>query len=52
LGAHLAGQEVRAAIGGLLPYLDRLELTDAALQRNPTALLNGWQRVELAWTPK
>jgi cytochrome P450 len=49
LGAHLAGQEVRAAIGGLLPYLDHLELTDAPLQRNPTALLNGWQRVELAW---
>ncbi|WP_313861605.1 cytochrome P450 [Mycobacterium sp.] len=49
LGAHLAGQEVRAAIGGLLPHLDRLELTDAPLQRNPTALLNGWQRVELAW---
>jgi cytochrome P450 len=49
LGAHLAGQEVRAAIGGLLPYLDHLELTDAPLQRNPTALLNGWQKVELAW---
>jgi cytochrome P450 len=49
LGAHLAGQEVRAAIGGLLPYLDDLELTGAPLQRNPTALLNGWQRVELAW---
>jgi cytochrome P450 len=49
LGAHLAGQEVRAAIGGLLPHLDRLKLTDAPLQRNPTALLNGWQRVELAW---
>ena len=39
LGAHLAGQEVRAAIGGLLPYLDHLKLTDAPLQRNPTALL-------------
>jgi cytochrome P450 len=50
LGAHLAGQEVRTAIGGLLPYLDRLELSGAPLQRNPTALLNGWQRVELAWT--
>jgi cytochrome P450 len=49
LGAHLAGQEVRAAVGGLLPYLDCLELTDAPLQRNPSALLNGWQRVELAW---
>jgi cytochrome P450 len=49
LGAHLAGQEVRAAIGGLLPYLDRVKLADAPLQRNPTALLNGWQRVELAW---
>jgi cytochrome P450 len=49
LGAHLAGQEVRAAVGGLLPHLDRLELTDVPLQRNPTALLNGWQKVELAW---
>jgi cytochrome P450 len=49
LGAHLAGQEVRAAIGGLLPYLDRLKLADAPLQRNPTALLNGWQRIDLAW---
>jgi cytochrome P450 len=48
LGAHLAGQEVRAAVGGLLPYLDRLEIT-GALERNPTALLNGWQKVELAW---
>jgi cytochrome P450 len=51
LGAHLAGQEVRAAIGGILPYLDQLKLTDAPLQRNPTALLNGWQRIELAWVP-
>jgi cytochrome P450 len=49
LGAHLAGQEVRTAIGGLLPYLDHVELTGPALQRNPSALLNGWQRVELAW---
>jgi cytochrome P450 len=49
LGAHLAGQEVRTAVGGLLPYLDRLELA-GPLERNPTALLNGWQKVELAWT--
>jgi cytochrome P450 len=49
LGAHLAGQEVRAAVGGLLPYLHRLELTGAPLQRNPSALLNGWQRIELEW---
>jgi cytochrome P450 len=48
LGAHLAGQEVRTAIGGLLPHLDRLELV-GPLQRNPTALLNGWQKVDLAW---
>src|SRR5271156_969951 len=48
LGAPLAGQEVRTAVGGLLPYLDRLEIA-GALERNPTALLNGWQRVELAW---
>jgi cytochrome P450 len=49
LGAHLAGQEVRAAVGGLLPHLDHLKLTGVPLQHNPTALLNGWQRVELAW---
>jgi cytochrome P450 len=49
LGAHLAGQEVRAAIGGLLPHLEHLELTGGPPQRNPTALLNGWQKVELAW---
>jgi cytochrome P450 len=48
LGAHLAAQEVRTAIGGLLPHLDRLELV-GPLQRNPTALLNGWQKVDLAW---
>jgi cytochrome P450 len=48
LGAHLAGQEVRTAIGGLLPHLDRLELV-GPLQRNPTALLNGWQKVDLTW---
>jgi len=34
---------------GLLPYLDRLELA-GPLERHPTALLNGWQKVELAWT--
>jgi cytochrome P450 len=49
LGAHLAGQEVRTAVGGLLPYLDRLELA-GPLERNPTALLNGWQKVDVAWT--
>ena len=49
LGAHLAGLEVRSAIGGLLPYLQRLALK-GPLRRNPTALLNGWQKVELAWT--
>ena len=49
LGAHLAAQEVRAAIGGLLPHLEHVELTDTPLQRNPTALLNGWKRIELVW---
>src|ERR1700744_3775685 len=48
LGAPLPGQEVRTAVGGLLPYLDRLEMA-GTLERNPTALLNGWQQVELAW---
>jgi hypothetical protein len=33
----------------LLPHLDHLKLTGAPLQHNPTALLNRWQRVELAW---
>jgi hypothetical protein len=28
--------------------LDRLEIA-GALERNPTALLNVWQKVELAW---
>jgi cytochrome P450 len=46
LGAHLAGQEVRTAVGGLPPYLERLEMP-GALERNPTALLNGRQKVEL-----
>ncbi|WP_330255019.1 cytochrome P450 [Nocardia sp. NBC_00565] len=49
LGAHLAGQEVRAAVGRLLPHLGKLELAGAPLERNPSVLLNGWQRVELAW---
>src|ERR1700753_1663321 len=48
LGAHLAGQEVRAAIGALLPFLGRLKMT-GELERNPSALLNGWQKVELSW---
>jgi hypothetical protein len=39
---------VRTAVGGLLPYFDRLEIA-GALKRNPTALLNGWQKVQLAW---
>jgi cytochrome P450 len=47
LGAHLAGQEVRAAIGALAPYLERLKLTDGPLASNPSSLLNGWQKVEL-----
>jgi cytochrome P450 len=50
LGAHLAGQEVRTAVDGLLPYLNRLALV-GPLERNPTALLNGWQKVELRWQP-
>ncbi len=31
------------------PYLERLQIV-GTLERNPTALLNGWQKVELAWT--
>jgi len=47
LGAHLAGQEVRAAIGALAPYLEQLKLKDGPLASNPSSLLNGWQKVEL-----
>ena len=47
LGAHLAGQEVRAAIGGLLPT--SIGSRWPGRERNPSALLNGWQKVELAW---
>jgi hypothetical protein len=43
------GASPSAAIGGLLPYLDHLQLTGPPLQHNPSALLNGWRRVELAW---
>jgi cytochrome P450 len=50
LGAHLAGQEVRAAVGALVPHLDRLELRDSPLEPNPSSLLNGWQKVELVPT--
>ena len=48
LGADLAGQEVRAGVGGLLPYRDQLRIAGAP-ERNPTALLNGWQKVEISW---
>jgi cytochrome P450 len=50
LGAHLAGQEVRTAIGKLLPYLQSSKLRDDPLQPNPSVLLNGWRRVELTWS--
>jgi len=36
-------------VQGLLPYLDRLEIA-GPLERHPTALLNGWEKVELAST--
>jgi cytochrome P450 len=47
LGAHLAAQEVSSAIGKLLPYLAHLRLSDDPLELNPSAILNGWQRVRL-----
>jgi cytochrome P450 len=47
IGSHLATQEVCSAIGGLLPHLDRFELDTSRLQRQPTMLLNGWQRIAL-----
>lgn len=49
LGAHLAGLEVRTAIGKLLPHLEGSRLTDDVLQPNPSVLLNGWRKVELTW---
>ncbi len=47
LGARLAAEEVRSAVGRLVPLLGRLELSDKPLEPNPSVLLNGWQRVEL-----
>jgi cytochrome P450 len=47
IGSHLATQEVCSAISGLLPHLDRFELDTSRLQRQPTMLLNGWQRIAL-----
>jgi cytochrome P450 len=47
IGSHLATREVCSAIGGLLPHLDRFEVDTTALERQPTMLLNGWQRIEL-----
>jgi cytochrome P450 len=47
LGAHLAAQEVSAALGGILSHLNGLRLSDEPLEANPSAILNGWQKVEL-----
>jgi cytochrome P450 len=47
IGSHLATQEVSSAISGLLPHLDRFELDTSRLERQPTMLLNGWQRIAL-----
>jgi cytochrome P450 len=47
IGSHLATQEVSSAISGLLPHLDRFELDTSRLERQPTMLLNGWQRIVL-----
>jgi cytochrome P450 len=47
IGSHLATQEVCSAVGGLLPHLDRFQLDVASLERQPTMLLNGWQRIPL-----
>ena len=48
LGAHLAMQEVSAAVGRVLPHLPHLELSDQPLEPNPSSLLNGWRNVVLA----
>jgi cytochrome P450 len=50
IGSHLATREVCSAISGLLPHLDRFELDISRLQRQPTMLLNGWQRIALTPT--
>jgi cytochrome P450 len=50
LGAHLAGLEVRTAIGKLLPYLEGSRVKDDLLQPNPSVVLNGWRKVELTWS--
>jgi cytochrome P450 len=47
LGSHLALQEVNAAIGRVGPHLRQLRLSDEPLQPNPSAILNGWQKVKL-----
>jgi cytochrome P450 len=47
LGAHLAGQEVRAAVGRLLPHLDQFTLPEGSLEPNPSVLLNGWKGIDL-----
>lgn len=47
LGAHLANEEVRSAIGGLIPHLQRFELDLQSLEATPGMLLNGWRRIEL-----
>jgi cytochrome P450 len=47
LGAHLAVQEVSAAIGKVVPHLPGLRLVDEPLESNPSVILNGWRKVEL-----
>ncbi|HEX3898836.1 MAG TPA: cytochrome P450 [Mycobacteriales bacterium] len=47
LGSHLALQEVTTALGALLPHLPSVRLADAPLESNPSAILNGWRKVEL-----
>ena len=32
-----------------MPPLDRFRLMDGPLEPNPSTVLNGWQRVPLAW---
>lgn len=48
IGSHLATQEVCSAIIGLLPHLDKFDLDQSRLDRQPTMLLNGWQSIPLS----
>jgi cytochrome P450 len=47
LGAHLSRQEVRTALGKLVPHLDRFDLDTRSLGRNPSMVLRGVPSIPL-----